>query len=76
MLKLYSIECPSCKTVAKILTDKGIEFEKITDEDEVFAVADKYDIENVPFAITSDGLVLHSSVEIIDFANKGNQLQE
>ena len=52
---------------------KGIEFEKITDEAEVLACADRYEIDNVPFAITSDGVVLNSSVEIIEFANKGNQ---
>ena len=59
--------------VTKVLEDKGIEFEKVTDEAEVLAYADKYEIENVPFAVTSDGLVLKSSVEIIDFANKENQ---
>lgn len=73
MLKIYSTECPACKMVTKVLEDKNIEFEKITDEAEVFACADKYEIESVPFAVTSDGLVLKSSVEIIDFANKENQ---
>jgi glutaredoxin len=72
MLKLYSTECPACKMVVKVLEDKNIEFEKITDEAEVLACADRYEINNVPFAITSDGVVLNSSVEIIDFANKGN----
>ena len=72
MLTIYSTECPACKMVTKVLEDKNIEFEKITNEDEVLACADRYEIENVPFAITSDGLVLKSSVEIIDFANKGN----
>lgn len=73
MLKIYSTECPACKMVTKVLEDKGIEFEKITDEAEVLACADRYEINNVPFAITSDGVVLNSSVEIIEFANKGNQ---
>ena len=73
MLTIYSTECPACKMVTKVLEDKNIEFEKITNEDEVLACADRYEIENVPFAITSDGLVLKSSVEIIEFANKGNQ---
>lgn len=42
MLKIYSTECPACKMVTKVLEDKGIEFEKITDEAEVLACADRY----------------------------------
>ena len=73
MLTIYSTECPACKMVTKVLEDKNIEFIKITDEAKVLACADEHNIETVPFAITSDGLILKSSVEIIDFANKGNQ---
>ena len=73
MLTIYSTECPACKMVTKVLEDKGISFEKITDEAEVLACAEKNNIQNVPFAITSDGVILKSSVDIIDFANKGNQ---
>ena len=70
MLKLYSTECPACKMVVKVLEDNNIEFEKITDENEVLAIANRYEIDNVPFAITSDGVVLASSVDIIEFSKK------
>lgn len=67
MLKLYSTGCPVCKKIIKLLEDKNIEFEEITNEDEIFNYADRYEIESVPFAITSDGNVLNSAIEIIDF---------
>ena len=73
MITLYSTGCPTCERIIKILEDKNIEFKKITDEEEIYSCADKYQIENVPFAITSNGIVLHSPIEIIDFANGGNQ---
>jgi len=69
MLKLYSTGCPTCKRIIKLLEDKNIEFEEITNEDEIFNYADRYEIENVPFAITSDGVVLSSSIDIINFLN-------
>lgn len=70
MLKLYSTGCPTCKAVKKLLEDKSIKYEEITDKDEIFAIADKLQIDNVPFAITSDGNILVSSVEIMEYANK------
>lgn len=73
MLKLYSTGCPACKAVIKVLEDKNIEFEEITEQDQVLSCAETYEIDNVPFAITSDGVVLASSIDIINYANKGNQ---
>ena len=69
MLKLYSTGCPTCKRIIKLLEDKNIEFEEITNENEIFDYADRYEIENVPFAITQDGTILNSSIEIINFLN-------
>lgn len=69
MLKLYSTNCPVCKSIKKILTDKKIDFEEVTDIDEIENVANLHNIENVPFAITSNGDILNTSVEIINFIN-------
>ena len=68
MLKLYSTHCPVCNAVIRVLKDKNIEFEEIDDQQEVEKVAEEYNIEAVPFAITEDGIVLSSSVEIMSFA--------
>ena len=72
MLKLYSTGCPVCKIVIGVLNDNNIEFQEITDSEEVFEQADKYGIQNVPFAITDDGEVLETSIAIIDYAKQGN----
>lgn len=69
MLKLYSTGCPTCKRIIKLLEDKNIEFEEITNENEIFDYADRYEIDNVPFAVMQDGTVLGSSIEIINFLN-------
>lgn len=31
-MKLYTIDCPACRVLEKKLDQKGIEYEKITDE--------------------------------------------
>ena len=73
MLKLYSTGCPVCKTVIKILNENNIEFQEITDSGEIFEVADKYEIQNVPFAITDEGELLDTSIQIIDYAKQGQE---
>ena len=31
-MKLYTIDCPACRVLEKKLDQKGIEYEKVTDE--------------------------------------------
>lgn len=67
MLKLYSTGCPTCNSIKKLLKDKNVGYEEITDNDEIMAMADRFQIDNVPFAITDSGDILNSSVEIFDY---------
>ena len=68
MLKLYSTHCPVCNAVIRVLTEKNIEFEEITNQEEIEKVADKNNIDSVPFAVLEDGTLLPSSIEIINYA--------
>ena len=38
MLKLYSTHCPVCNAVIRVLTEKNIEFEEITNQEEIIDI--------------------------------------
>ena len=59
MLKIYSTECPACKMVTKVLEDKGIEFEKITDFDHNKMKERGFSF--APILETNDGILLDYS---------------
>ena len=70
MLKLYSTHCPVCNAVIRVLTEKNIEFEEITNQEEIEKVADENNIDSVPFAVVEDGTLLPSSIEIMNYAKE------
>lgn len=49
-LKLYSSHCPKCDMIEKILNEKGITFELVDDEKVYLPIADKNNIDSMPFA--------------------------
>ena len=46
-----------------------MDYEEITDNDEIMAIADRFQIDNVPFAITDSGDILNS-IGIINYINE------
>ena len=66
-MKYYTIGCPMCHQIEAALKSKGIEFEKITDEDTIMDIADAHNIMSAPFA-ELDGEILTSA----DIKNKFN----
>ena len=51
---LYTIHCPKCGVVQKKLEQKGIEFETVTDKDEVLAFGKKVGIASAPILQVGD----------------------
>jgi glutaredoxin len=50
MIKYYSTGCPQCNQIKAMMDGKGIEYEYITDINEIMKVADEHNIMTAPFA--------------------------
>lgn len=61
--------CPMCKQISKILTDKGINFEKRLAEDDMDFVKE-HKIMSVPTLCTDDGKIYRGFNEILKWANQ------
>lgn len=59
-MKYYTIGCPMCHQIEAALKSKGVEFEKITDEEIIMDIADANNIMSAPFAEV-DGEILTSA---------------
>ena len=51
---LYTIHCPKCGVVQKKLEQKGIEFETVTNEDDVLSIGRKVGITSAPILQVGD----------------------
>ena len=52
-VKLLTTHCPQCLGVEQALEDKGIEYEEITNIDEII----KYGVQSVPILVVDDKLL-------------------
>ena len=64
MIKLYTIGCPNCKVLEKKLNDSKIEYETITDENEMI----KLGIQTAP--------MLEINGKMLDFVNAIKWIKE
>lgn len=55
MIKLYSTNCPKCKVIGMKLKQKGIEYEEITDVNEMLGLG----IKSAPMLSLEDGNLLN-----------------
>jgi glutaredoxin len=62
MIKFYSTGCPQCNQIKAMMDSKGIEYEYITDIDEIMNVADKHNIKSAPFAEVFDEIMTASTL--------------
>ena len=66
-LILYSTDCPRCKVLEKKLSDKGIEFKKVTEFDENYFLTRGFT--TVPIIEIPDGGYLGFK-DAVDYINK------
>ena len=67
-MKFYSNNCPRCRVLKKIMDEKGMEYTLISDIDIIYDVAEKANINSMPFAEV-DGKIL-STTELQEYINK------
>lgn len=67
-MKFYSNNCPRCRVLKKIMDEKGMEYTLISDIDVIYDVAEKANINSMPFAEV-DGKIL-STTELQEYINK------
>lgn len=67
-MKFYSNNCSRCKVLKKIMDEKGMEYTLISDVDVIYDVAEKANINSMPFA-EIDGKML-STTELQEYINK------
>ena len=51
VIDFYTIHCPKCNTLQKIMQNKNITFNVVDDRDTVMSMGDKYNTNDAPFAI-------------------------
>lgn len=47
----YTLHCPKCEVIKRLLKEKGIDFEEIDDNTIIEAIAKKNNTDSIPFAI-------------------------
>ena len=55
-ITLYTIHCPKCKMLQKLMEIKKVNFDVVDDMKTVTSVAMEYDIKSAPFAIINGEL--------------------
>lgn len=68
IIKLYSLDCPVCNIIKKLLDKKNIPYEYINDKETVIKVGEENNIENVPFAFIDNKL--YETNELRKFINE------
>ena len=51
VIDFFTIHCPMCKSIQKMMDMKKIPYQIIDDKDEVFKKAEELNIKSAPFAI-------------------------
>lgn len=67
-ITFYSNNCPRCKVLKKIMDEKEIKYTLVDDVDIIYEVAEKANINSMPFA-EIDGQIV-STKELQDYINK------
>jgi len=68
MVTLYTINCPKCKVVEMKLDQKGIEYKKIENEDEVVKFGAEHNVRTAPILVVDD--------KVLDFSNAIKYINE
>lgn len=67
MIKYYSTNCPQCNQIKKLMDNKNIEYEYITDIETIMSVADEHNIKSAPFAEVYDEIM--TAQKLLKFIN-------
>lgn len=67
-MKLYSNNCPNCKTTKNVLINKGLEYQEINDMKDIIEVAQREQLTVMPL-LEIDG-VFYSGIEAINKAKE------
>lgn len=70
-ITLYSTDCPRCKILEGVLTQHGVPFEIVKDEDIIMEVADKHGINTAPFLELNNGEILTYPDAMAYFDDRG-----
>lgn len=67
-ITFYSLHCPKCKVLEKLMKEKNIEYTLVDSEDIVLKVADENNIVGMPFA-DIDGQIFNTK-QLQNFINE------
>lgn len=70
MIKFYSTSCPQCNQIKAMMDRKGVEYEYITNIDEIMKVADTHNIMSAPFAEVCGKMMIAN--ELIEYIKTKN----
>ena len=70
MIKFYSTGCPQCNQIKTMMDCKGVEYEYITNIDEIMKVADAHNIMSAPFAEVCEKMMIAN--ELIEYIKTKN----
>lgn len=70
MITLYTIGCPTCRVLQKKLQQKNIQFETVTNIDQVVKFGNEHDIKSAP--ILSVDSIVYNFKQAINWLNSQN----
>ena len=63
VIEFYTIHCPMCKSIQKMMDLKGIPYQIIDDKEKVLKKADELKIKSAPFALIEEEVYVEKQLK-------------